>query len=121
MNSDSVMSDQPLATPSSVSDAPSSQPVGIKPPSWDTPKFREEYQEAKLHLLHPEFSSSSLPDPVTMRPIQSRLPGEDPATIQRLQVIVQNAEAKAQSEAAAPWPQEVRKCGALICGGRQVR
>ncbi|KAK3987731.1 hypothetical protein QBC44DRAFT_371725 [Cladorrhinum sp. PSN332] len=96
------MCDQPLATPGSISDAPPSQQLNIKTSTWNTAKFREEYENSKHRLQHQDFSSSALPDPVTMRPIQSRLPGEDPATVQRMQAIVSNAKAKAKAEAGAP-------------------
>ncbi|KAK4170312.1 hypothetical protein QBC43DRAFT_282912 [Cladorrhinum sp. PSN259] len=100
---------QPLATPGGSDAATSSQQqqqqqLNIKSTTWNTPKFREEYENSKNKLQHQDFSSSALPEPLTMRTTHSRLPGEDPATIQRMQAIVAEAKVKAEAEAAAPWP-----------------
>ncbi|KAK4457084.1 hypothetical protein QBC42DRAFT_291926 [Cladorrhinum samala] len=104
MDSDSVMSDTPANASSTNAGESSSQQAGIKAAAWNTPKFREEFENAKQRLQHQEFSSSTLPEPVTMRPLVSRLPGEDPETIQRMQAIVADAKAKAAADAMTSWP-----------------
>ncbi|KAK4195659.1 hypothetical protein QBC40DRAFT_210973 [Triangularia verruculosa] len=91
MSTDAIMADSipelstpPIQTPHQQSYTAAGKPIA----SWNTPKFREEYENIRARLQHGDFSCSALPDPLAPRPAIAAHSRWDGETEQRLKDIV---------------------------------
>ncbi|KAK4648330.1 uncharacterized protein QC761_109065 [Podospora bellae-mahoneyi] len=99
MSTDLTMSDLPdLSTPPIQTPQHQHQhpPAGKPLASWNTPKFREEYENTRARLQHGDFSCSALPDPLAPRPAIATHSRFDPQTEERLKGVLRAAKESVQ-------------------------
>ncbi|GAB1310523.1 hypothetical protein MFIFM68171_00733 [Madurella fahalii] len=90
MNSDDMMTDLQAYEDGASQNQSQHQQSGAKVASWNTKKFRDEYEVSKHRLLDQKFSSADYPDPLAPRPPHPKQypKGTDPAMERKLQQLI---------------------------------
>ncbi|KAK4178659.1 hypothetical protein QBC36DRAFT_376627 [Triangularia setosa] len=105
MSTDLTMADLPdLSTPPIYTPQQQQQqhtPAGKPLALWNTPKFREEYENTRARLQHGDFSCSALPDPLAPRPAIATHSRFDPETEEKLKGILRAAKESIKGASSA--------------------
>ncbi|EGS18864.1 uncharacterized protein CTHT_0054750 [Thermochaetoides thermophila DSM 1495] len=87
-----------MTSPSQSGPSPTQDDAKVGPGSWNTKKFRDEYETLKNRLLDSQFSVAEYPDPLAPKPPHPKQypVGTGPTVEQRLLKLI--SEIKAANE-----------------------